>query len=169
MVGGQPDGELFERHLRGLRAQDIDSHDGFDFTNAHLYIPPSQVQLLDFMLPIVLSNKEVSSTYSPPSGLWHWSRLSKKPLGFSFSASHLERFLGVLRAMISGPVESFPNFSKNLLLKPIQADNLVEFFKILQPHRGPLPANSGQSRSRTLLGSSIRSHQLWIQTGQKHS
>ena len=50
MVGGQPDGELFERHLRGLRAQDIDSHDGFDFTNAHLYIPPSQVQLLDFML-----------------------------------------------------------------------------------------------------------------------
>ena len=32
-----------------------------------------------------------------------------------------------------GPVESFPNFSKNLLLKPIQAYNLVEFFKILQP------------------------------------
>ncbi|MCG8340776.1 MAG: hypothetical protein MI674_05920, partial [Cytophagales bacterium] len=36
--------------------------------------------------------------------------------------------------LYSGPVESFPNFSKNLLLKPIQAYNLVEFFKILQPH-----------------------------------
>ena len=38
-----------------------------------------------------------------------------------------------------GPVESFPNFSKNLLLKPIQAYNLVEFFKILQPHKSYRP------------------------------